>query len=192
MISKEHEVILKTGFYLVYGMFCLSMGVFGGTIWNKYDGQMHGCYDVWTWAIAAFCANTLSFPCFFYSIRSTILNKSVSYNIVPGVILEAFPLFIHIENPSMIIVIFLNFPSPIPALLVEIFPTSVRYTGMALACNIAAATFGGTAPAFTTWMIKLTGDNLIVGVCVSVSALISLLALKFYKETYRIPLNPAH
>lgn len=84
MISKEHEVILKTGFYLVYGMFCLSMGVFGGTIWNKYDGQMHGCYDVWTWAIAAFCANTLSFPCFFYSIRSTILNKSVSYNIVPG------------------------------------------------------------------------------------------------------------
>jgi MHS family proline/betaine transporter-like MFS transporter len=45
---------------------------------------------------------------------------------------------------------------PIAAVLVELFPTSVRYTGMAISYNIAAAVFGGTAPFVCEWLIKET------------------------------------
>ncbi len=36
------------------------------------------------------------------------------------------------------------YTGPVPTVLVEIFPTRIRYTGMALSYNIAAAVFGGT------------------------------------------------
>jgi MHS family proline/betaine transporter-like MFS transporter len=49
--------------------------------------------------------------------------------------------------------------APIPTLVVELFPTKTRYTGMSLACNLAAAIFGGTAPILVTKMITLTGSN---------------------------------
>ena len=72
--------------------------------------------------------------------------------------------------------------SPIAAILVEIFPTNVRYTGMGLACNICAATLGGTAPMLATWLIGKTGDPLMPAWLIMASALISLWALLAYKE----------
>ncbi len=36
-----------------------------------------------------------------------------------------------------------SYIAPIPTLVVELFPTKTRYTGMSLACNLAAAIFGG-------------------------------------------------
>jgi len=48
--------------------------------------------------------------------------------------------------------------SVIPVILVEMFPTSVRYTGMALPYNIASALFGGTAPLLATFFIAQSGN----------------------------------
>lgn len=52
-----------------------------------------------------------------------------------------------------------SYIAPIPTLVVELFPTKTRYTGMSLACNLAAAIFGGTAPIVVTKMITLSGSN---------------------------------
>jgi MFS transporter, MHS family, proline/betaine transporter len=52
-----------------------------------------------------------------------------------------------------------SYIAPIPTLVVELFPTKTRYTGMSLACNLAAAIFGGTAPILVTKMITLSGSN---------------------------------
>ena len=70
--------------------------------------------------------------------------------------------------------------APIPAMLVEVFPTSVRYTGMALACNISAAVFGGTAPMIETWLVKVTGDPSIIAAYIIVSCLAAAWALRHY------------
>jgi len=77
----------------------------------------------------------------------------------------------------------------IPTLLVEIFPTSIRYTGVSLACNVCAAIFGGTAPIIATWLVKATGHNTILAIYIAFSAVISLVALFYYKETYKVRLN---
>ena len=115
-----------------------------------------------------------------------------------GYLLCSYPVFQLIEsgNPQLALIAQLIFAvilaayiTPIPAVLVEQFPTSVRYTGMALACNICAALFGGTAPMVVTWLIKVTGDNTAVAAYVTVAAAISFVATCFYKETNKIPLN---
>ncbi|NBX04429.1 MAG: MFS transporter, partial [Alphaproteobacteria bacterium] len=83
---------------------------------------------------------------------------------------------------------------PVPTLLVEIFPTRLRYSGMALAYNICAAVFGGTAPMVCQWLIApdnaYTGGNpYFIAYYVMGCAIVSLLALFFYHDRFREPLR---
>ncbi|MEM7223709.1 MAG: MFS transporter [Pseudomonadota bacterium] len=48
---------------------------------------------------------------------------------------------------------------PVPATLVEVFPTRVRLTALSLGYNLNFAIFGGTAPILATWLISVTGDK---------------------------------
>ncbi len=74
---------------------------------------------------------------------------------------------------------------PVAALLVELFPTSVRYTGMAISYNISAAVFGGTAPFVCEWLIKATGDYASIAYYVIACEIVALIALYFYKDRFR-------
>ncbi len=73
----------------------------------------------------------------------------------------------------------------IPTVLVELFPTSIRYTGMALAYNLSAAIFGGTAPMVCEWLLGKTGTYLSIGWYVMFCNIISLTALYFYRDKYK-------
>jgi MHS family proline/betaine transporter-like MFS transporter len=73
---------------------------------------------------------------------------------------------------------------PIPTVLVEIFPTRVRFTGVALSYNLSAAIFGGTAPMVGAILVRLTNDKYAMSYYLIIIATISLIMLKFYKETY--------
>lgn len=81
------------------------------------------------------------------------------------------------------------YTAPVMAVLVEIFPTRVRYTGMALSYNISAAVFGGTAPLVAQWLINQTGDVHSIAYYVMVCAVVSLIALFFYRDRYKEPLQ---
>jgi MFS family permease len=50
--------------------------------------------------------------------------------------------------------------SPIPTASAVIFPTAVRSTGLAISYNIGAAIFGGFAPFVLTWLLHVTGNNM--------------------------------
>ncbi len=47
---------------------------------------------------------------------------------------------------------------PMPAAMVEMFPTKTRFSGVAIGYNISMAVFGGTAPLVSTLLIRATGD----------------------------------
>lgn len=81
------------------------------------------------------------------------------------------------------------YSGPIPAILVEMFPTNIRFTGMAIAYNLAAAVFGGTAPMVCEWLIRITGENSSLSWYVMLCNVFSLLALYFYKDRYNQPLH---
>lgn len=78
---------------------------------------------------------------------------------------------------------------PVPALLVEIFPTRVRYTGMSLSYNFAAAAFGGTAPMACQWLMQKTGNPYSISLYIVICALTSLFALYHYRERFDQPLD---
>lgn len=78
-------------------------------------------------------------------------------------------------------VLFGLYASSTYALMSELLPARIRSTGIALAYNIPAAVFGGSAPLIATWLIASTGDisspwYFFVGT--GVASLIALMALR--------------
>jgi MHS family proline/betaine transporter-like MFS transporter len=78
---------------------------------------------------------------------------------------------------------------PVAALLVELFPTSVRFTGMAITYNVAAAVFGGTSPMVCEWLVNQFGDARAIAFYVIASCIASLTAFAFYRDGYKEPLR---
>ncbi|MBS1203974.1 MAG: prop [Proteobacteria bacterium] len=66
---------------------------------------------------------------------------------------------------------------PGPAMLAEMFPTHVRYTGLGLAYSLSNAIFSGCAGLIITGLIKQTGNLDIPAWYVMVTAVVSVVAL---------------
>lgn len=71
----------------------------------------------------------------------------------------------------------------ISATFPAMFPTQVRYSGMAISYNVSTAAFGGTALAVNEHFIKVTGNNLFPAFYLMGSCVVGMVALYFVVET---------
>lgn len=106
----------------------------------------------------------------------------------------SYPLFLGLEGSFMqailsqisFSIVMGFFFAPIPATLVELFPLSVRYSGLAISHSISMAVFGGTAPFIAASLIHLTGNNAAPAFYLMVATLISACSLFFMKDKYKV------
>ncbi|MCW1431683.1 MFS transporter [Novosphingobium sp. JCM 18896] len=63
------------------------------------------------------------------------------------------------------------------------FPTHVRFAGVAIAYNVSTSLFGGTAPVINSWAIGETGDILIPAYAMMAACTVGLAAMPFLVET---------
>ncbi|MBB3383440.1 MULTISPECIES: MFS transporter [unclassified Rhizobium] len=79
---------------------------------------------------------------------------------------------------------------PIAAILVEMFPTRIRYTGMSLPYHIGNGWFGGLLPATVFAMSAATGD-IYYGLWypIAIAAMTLVIGLIFVRETKGVDLN---
>ncbi|WP_114950942.1 MFS transporter [Sphingosinicella terrae] len=71
----------------------------------------------------------------------------------------------------------------ISATFPAMFPTHVRFAGFAVSYNVATSLFGGTAPAFNSWLIGRTGDELMPAYVMMAACLVGMVALLRTPET---------
>jgi MHS family proline/betaine transporter-like MFS transporter len=71
---------------------------------------------------------------------------------------------------------------------VEIFPTSVRYSGASIGDNLAYMVFGGTAPLVATWLVARTGSDVAPAFYLVAVALVVFAVSFKVPETYRVRL----
>ncbi|MGQ0699154.1 MAG: MFS transporter [Panacagrimonas sp.] len=81
--------------------------------------------------------------------------------------------------------------SPIAAMLSELFPTRVRYTGNSLAYQVGTLFGGAFVPVIATTLYQVTGTSLAISAYIFASVLIGLIAVRFVPETSRIELDRA-
>jgi MFS family permease len=73
---------------------------------------------------------------------------------------------------------------PMGALLPEMFPTNVRYTGSAIAYNVSSILGAALAPIIATALWSLAGGSTwLVGVYLAVASVLTLISLLLMKET---------
>jgi MHS family proline/betaine transporter-like MFS transporter len=65
------------------------------------------------------------------------------------------------------------YQAPMPALLCDLFPSSLRATGVAIVHDFTATLVGGFTPFAITFAIGMTGNNLIPGIYVAIAATLS-------------------
>jgi MFS transporter, MHS family, proline/betaine transporter len=69
-----------------------------------------------------------------------------------------------------------------PALLAELFPTRVRFTGMAISYNLSTALFGGTAPIVALWLLNRFHTPVAIGVYLMVMCVLAMLSMWRYRD----------
>lgn len=75
-----------------------------------------------------------------------------------------------------------------PAFMVELPPSQVRSTAMALGYNFTAGIIGGFTPFAASWIIHRTRNDISPAYMIMAAAAISLAAILSMKESYRKPL----
>ncbi len=71
------------------------------------------------------------------------------------------------------------------ALLFELFPTNIKYSGISLSINTASALFGGTTSMFSFWLINNFGTELglkFIAYYLSIAALLGLAGLLYFSQ----------
>jgi MFS transporter, MHS family, proline/betaine transporter len=100
-----------------------------------------------------------------------------------GLAITAYPSFIWLTSEHLprvwaayvsLTVLMSCYLGPFFAVVVALFPTAQRYTGLSAGYNIAAALFGGTAPLMATLLIEWSGNILSPSLYLSLCAVISL------------------
>jgi len=71
---------------------------------------------------------------------------------------------------------------PVSATLAELFPTSIRSTGLSLTYNLTASLLGGFTPFMLTWLVARTGDKLMPAHYLVGFLVLGAVSLLFYKE----------
>lgn len=129
-------------------------------------------------------------------IADRVGRKQVLIGAIIAMIIAVYPafqlmqtgIFANIVMAQALLAMILGwYLAPMPALLVEIFPTSVRYTGMSLSYNFCAI-LGGFTPAIAQWLIGNTGDQTSIMWIIVGAGLLSMIALLVYKDRWREPL----
>lgn len=74
----------------------------------------------------------------------------------------------------------------------ELFPASIRFSGVSIAYALGAILGGAFSPLIATWLIDLTGGTLAVAVYLSLMTLVGLFATLSLRDRTGIPLGPDH
>ncbi|WP_454781985.1 MFS transporter [Legionella sp. WA2022007384] len=109
-----------------------------------------------------------------------------------GFILLSYVLFFTLSQQTTLLLIVSLFIFAIlsssimvyPSILVELFPVSIRYTGIAISYNLAFAFFGGLTPFITTYLIQSLNNNLAPSFYLTLSAILCFVAVVSIKKLY--------
>ena len=79
---------------------------------------------------------------------------------------------------------------PVAAMLVELFPTNIRYTSMSLPYHVGNGWFGGFLPTTAFAMVAATGD-IYYGLWypISIALVTAVVGFFFVSETKHVDLN---
>jgi MFS family permease len=78
--------------------------------------------------------------------------------------------------------------APQPAIMAEMFPTRMRYSGVSLGYQVTSIVAGSVAPAIATWLLDKYHSSVPIALYLAGAAVVTLVAALFMRETNGIDL----
>ncbi len=126
---------------------------------------------------------------------SDLIGRKPVYLLGLGLlILFIFPIFWLLLSESwwnvffcelLLAVVLAPINATVPTMLAEMFPTSVRASGISIGYNIAQALFGGTMPLIALLLIELTQNKLAPAWYLFIWSIVVLIATFYVRESYK-------
>jgi MHS family proline/betaine transporter-like MFS transporter len=186
------ELIIATGMYLTVTVPFYTLTVFVNNFMQTYlNFEVEEALLINSLALALMI---MVMPLSAWISDNLVGRRSILVYSTIALIIGIIPIFWMFTNPSfasgligqlLFAVIVSFFMGPIPTTLVELFPTRVRFTGVAISYNLSAALFGGTAPMVGFWLIDSSGYYASVALYIIVHAIFTLFTLKYFVEKPR-------
>ena len=79
--------------------------------------------------------------------------------------------------------------APQPAIMAEMFPTRMRYSGVSLGYQVTSIVAGSLAPAIATWLLGVFDSWVPIALYLAAAAVVTLVAALFMRETNGIDLE---
>ncbi len=79
--------------------------------------------------------------------------------------------------------------APQPAIMAEMFPTRMRYSGVSLGYQVTSIVAGSLAPAIATWLLGVFDTWVPIAMYLAAAAVVTLVAALFMRETNGIDLE---
>ena len=111
-----------------------------------------------------------------------------------GFVLFSYPLFLLLQQATFVALLLAQASfavllclvyATIPATLVELFTTNIRYSAMSFPYNFSNALFGGTAPLVATYLIATTTNPLAPAFYLMIAAVVMGAFVLMLSESYR-------
>ena len=125
-------------------------------------------------------------------------RKPIALFSLIGIILSAYPLYtiVNLGNNTLAFLAMISFMSfvalggaPYGVWLAEVFPRTLRATGLGISYNVSAGILGGTTPLLCVTLIEITHNRMAPAGLLIVASLVSLLLLLLQRETGKRPLH---
>lgn len=122
----------------------------------------------------------------------TIASFGLFFLAIPSFRLIMHDDVIYIFTGLMILGVLLSLLTGVMAsTLPALFPTSIRYSALAISFNISVSLFCGTTPLIAQWLIEITQNLMMPAYYLMIVAVIGFVAISFTKETANKPLRGA-
>jgi MHS family proline/betaine transporter-like MFS transporter len=124
-------------------------------------------------------------------LSDTVGRKPLWWFSLVGLFIGAVPLYLLMAGSfagavagfALLGLLYVPQLATISATFPAMFPTHVRFAGFAISYNVATSLFGGTAPAFNSWLIGATGNELMPAYVMMAACVVGMFALRFTPET---------
>jgi MHS family proline/betaine transporter-like MFS transporter len=125
------------------------------------------------------------------ALSDRVGRKPLWWFSLTGLFLAVIPLFLLMQTGfvgamigfAVLGLLYVPQLATISATFPAMFPTHVRFAGFAISYNVSTSLFGGTAPAFNSWLIGLTGNQLVPAMVMMAACVVGAIALLFTPET---------